>query len=144
MADHLSSRAYMELASRFPAHPRRQLQAAAAGSFDGAGKEQGLAGSSNPADGSAGAGNGAGDGNGSSSSGSGWGGGSGCEDSVDWEAVRLSSREQLADAIKCRGMQHRCGTAAVRHCTAVLDMPVAVAVAVASVLLHGGCGCAAW
>ena len=69
VADTLSSRAYMEVASRWPV--RR------AGQGDG---------------------------------GSG-GGGSACgrfpdvADSVDWEAVRVAPHAELADAIKCRGMQ---------------------------------------
>jgi hypothetical protein len=33
----------------------------------------------------------------------------GCDDSVDWEAVRNASHEALSDAIKCRGMQFRWG-----------------------------------
>lgn len=79
VSDHLSSRAYMELASRFPPPRRRRLMEAGSGAA--------------PKDASAAL---PGDGNWAS-----------CEDSVDWEAVRLSSREALSDAIKCRGMQHR-------------------------------------
>ncbi|KAL4855186.1 hypothetical protein ACK3TF_004177 [Chlorella vulgaris] len=79
VSDHLSSRAYMELASRFPPPRRRRLMEAGGGPA--------------PKDASAAL---PGDGNWAS-----------CEDSVDWEAVRLSSREALSDAIKCRGMQHR-------------------------------------
>ena len=109
VADHLSSRAYMELASRFPAPRRRQMQAAAAaaaadGSQAGAGN-----GSSSSSSGDSGVGGGGEGGMGREPSGSlGDGGWLSCEDSVDWEAVRNASQEELSDAIKCRGMQNRC------------------------------------
>lgn len=83
VADHLSSRAYMELASRFPVRRRQQLMEGADSVASG------------PAD-IASEGGGAADG--------GW---TAQEDSVDWEAVRTASHADLSDAIKCRGMQFR-------------------------------------
>lgn len=94
VADHLSSRAYMELASRFPARRRRQLAAAAAAERGGCavGDIGALGGDGGGADAALQQPDG------------GW---TSREDSVDWEAVRCSSQEELSDAIKCRGMQFR-------------------------------------
>lgn len=64
VADHLSSRAYMELASRFPARRRRELAAAAEAAQAGGGNVD-----------------------------AGW---LNCEDSVDWEAVRIASSGRSA------------------------------------------------
>lgn len=82
VADHLSSRAYMELTSRFPARHRRELM-------------QGGVLSTGDLDGGA---------DGASTGDGGW---TSREDSVDWEAVRTASHADLSDAIKCRGMQFR-------------------------------------
>ena len=71
VADHLSSRAYMELASRFPARRRRQLAAAARAAHAGGG-------SGGQAGGAGQQGGGGGDVDAS------W---LNCEDSVDWDAV---------------------------------------------------------
>jgi hypothetical protein len=106
VADHLSSRAYMELASRFPAPRRRQMQAAAAAAAaDGS---QAAAGSGSSSSSSSSGDSGAAEEGGEASGNQGDGGWLSREDSVDWEAVRNASQEELSDAIKCRGMQNRC------------------------------------
>lgn len=71
VADTLSSRAYMEVASRWPVKRLGQ----------------------------------GGDGGDGGSGGAASGGLHDVADSVDWEAVRLAPHAELADAIKCRGMQ---------------------------------------
>jgi hypothetical protein len=44
-----------------------------------------------------------------------------CSDSVDWEAVRLAPTEEVADAIKCRGM-HRKLSELIQACLSYVRM----------------------